>query len=102
MKTKYTDMTEHNLVMTLTLEDDSERKCAALCKIVMEENTYMILLPLLDSGEQDMEGDVYFFRFAEDEWGNPILNKIETEEEYLKVADAFDHWLDIIEEQEQR
>lgn len=99
MNIKYTDMTENNLTMTLTLEDDSLLKCAALCKIEMEEGAFVILLPLLEDGEQDPDGDVYFFRYEEQD-GEPVLHGIESDEVYMKVADAFDAWLDMMEQKE--
>ena len=44
--------------------------------------------------EEAEEGEVYLYRYTEDEDGLPNLENIEDDEEYDIVADAFDELLD--------
>ena len=46
----------------------------------------------MDASEFE-EGEVFLYRYREDENG-PALDNIESEEEYEAVADAFDEWVD--------
>ena len=40
------------------------------------------------------DGEVFIYRYLEDEDGNPSLENIEDEEEYEAVTDRFDELLD--------
>ena len=51
-----------------------------------------ILLPLNDSDAA--EGEVYLYQYFEDADGEPSLGNIEDDEEYERVADAFDELMD--------
>ena len=44
--------------------------------------------------EDSEEGEVYLYRYTEDENGEPNLENIEDDDEYEIVADAFDELLD--------
>ena len=45
-------------------------------------------------GPENEEGEVYLYRYSEDENGQPNLENIEDDDEYEIVADAFDELLD--------
>jgi uncharacterized protein YrzB (UPF0473 family) len=86
------DNEQGELTVTLTLEDGSEMDCLVLSIFPVEEQQYIALLPMEEiEGE---EGEVYLYRFTETEDGDPELSSIEDDEEYEKVADAFDEFLD--------
>ncbi len=53
---------------------------------------YIALLPV--EGEDAEEGEVYLYRYSEDEDGNPDIENIETDDEFEIAQDAFDEWLD--------
>ena len=53
---------------------------------------YIALLPMDDIEAED--GEVYLYRYSEDENGQPNLENIEDDDEYEIVADAFDELLD--------
>ena len=40
------------------------------------------------------EGEVYIYRYYEDEDGTPSLENIDSEEEFEKVSERFDEYLD--------
>lgn len=79
--------------VTLTLDDDTEITCAILTIFPAQEKEYIALLPLNENGE-NQDGDVYLYRYLENENGQPSLDNIETDEEYEIAADAFDELMD--------
>ena len=84
---------EENLTVTLTLDNDGVLECAVLTIFSAGDRQYIALLPLEDA-EDTEEGDVFIYRFEEDENGEPTLDNIEDDDEYELAADAFDEWLD--------
>ena len=82
---------DEELFVTLELDDGQELECQVIMIFEVEEQDYIALLPT--EGEEYENGEVYLYRYAEDE-GNPSLDNIESEEEYEMVADAFDEILD--------
>ena len=84
---------EENLTVTLTLDNDEVLECAVLAIFSAGDRQYIALLPLEDA-EDTEEGDVFIYRFEEDENGEPTLDNIEDDDEYELAADAFDEWLD--------
>lgn len=79
--------------VTLTLDDDRELECLVVTKdLEAEGRSYIALLPL--EGIEAEEGEVYLYRFEEGEDGNPVLENIESDEEYEAASEAFDEWLD--------
>ena len=75
-----------------TLEDDSELECAVISIFPAKDNKYIALLPLDENGENH-DGEVYLYRYFEEN-GNPQLANIEDDEEYEIASDAFDEMLD--------
>ena len=85
---------ESDMQVTLSLDDGSEVECAILTIFELEEQNYIALLPLDEDGNENEEGEVFIYRYFEDEEGNPSLENIEDDEEYEAVADRFDEFLD--------
>ena len=85
---------ESDMQVTLSLDDRSEVECAILTIFELEEQNYIALLPLDEDGNENEEGEVFIYRYFEDEEGNPSLENIEDDEEYEAVADRFDELLD--------
>lgn len=85
---------ESDMQVTLSLDDGSEVECAILTIFELEEHNYIALLPLDEDGNENEEGEVFIYRYFEDEEGNPSLENIEDDEEYEAVADRFDELLD--------
>lgn len=83
---------EDEMFVTLTLDDDTEVECIVITIFEAAGKDYIALLPIEDENED--EGEVYLYRYSEDAEGNPILDNIESDDEYEVVADRFDEWLD--------
>ena len=82
--------------VTLTLDDDTEVTCAVINIFPAGDRRYIALLPLNENGQNE-EGEVYLYRFYEDDKGNPNLENIESDEEYELAAEAFDEMMDAAE-----
>ncbi|MBQ8857557.1 MAG: DUF1292 domain-containing protein [Lachnospiraceae bacterium] len=80
-------------IITLTLDDDTEVECEVIGIFEAEGREYIALVPV----EEDEESDLYIYRYSEDEEGNPVLDNIESDEEFEKVGVAFDELLDSLE-----
>lgn len=80
------------MTVTLTLDDDTEVECVVLTIFPVGEKDYIALLPT--QGQEAEEGEVFLYRYAETEDGQPDLQNIEDDDEYELVADAFDELLD--------
>lgn len=87
--------------MTVELELDSGEtvNCAIITILTVDKQDYIVLLPLDEDGKNE-DGEVWFYRYAEDESNpnaEPSLSYIDNDEEYENVADAFDEYLDTVE-----
>lgn len=79
--------------VTLTL-DDSEVECAVISIFEAAGKEYISLLPL--GGQEEENGEVYIYRYSDSD-GEPVIENIESDEEYEIAADAFDEQLDLAE-----
>ena len=94
---------DEDLFVTLTLEDDTEVDCQVLTIFEVEGQDYIVVMPTEDVESDSEEGEVYIYRYFEDEEGNPGLENIETEEEFEMVSEVFDQLIedgDLIDEDE--
>lgn len=93
---KVTPVTEeeiYNIRVTLDLDDGSV-ECRILTIFEADNQDYIALIPLDDKGNENADGDVYLYRYFEDEEGLPSIENIDSEEEYEIAADKFDEILD--------
>lgn len=90
---------DEEMTVTLDLEDGSSVTCAIVTILTVQNQDYIVLLPLEEDGENH-DGIVWFYRYKEDDNDpntEPELTYIEDDEEYEIVADAFDEYLDNVE-----
>lgn len=83
-----------SLTVTLTLDNDEELECAVLTIFESDTREYIALLPLNDDGENE-DGQIYLYRLidnGEDE--EPGLENILDDQEFERVSDAFNEWMD--------
>ena len=84
------DNEDDDVVVTLNLDDGSEVTCEILTIFDLNDQDYIVLLPLDENGDENEEGEVYIYRYFEDETGAPSLDNIESDEEYAAVSAKFD------------
>ena len=82
-----------NIRVTLDLDDGSV-ECKILTIFEADNQDYIALIPLDDKGNENADGEVYLYRYFEDEEGLPSIENIDSEEEYEIAADKFDEILD--------
>lgn len=85
---------EEDIMVTLNLDDGTDVECRILTIFEVDEQDYIALLPLDDKGQDNPDGEVFIYRYFEDEKGEPSLENILSDEEYEAVADRFDELLD--------
>ena len=91
---KATPVTEDEMDDIRVEFDDKTVQCKILTIFETEGQDYIALLPLDENGEEPDEGEVYIYRYFEDEEGNPSLENIEDEDEAEMIEDIFEQWLD--------
>ncbi len=92
---KYEEPAEE-MTVELSLDNGQDVTCAVITILEVEKQDYIVLLPLDEKGE-NQDGEVWFYRYSEnpdDPNEEPELDYIDSDEEYDKVADAFDEFLD--------
>ena len=87
---------DEEMTVTLDLDDGTSVTCAIVTILTVRDQDYIVLLPL-DADGENQDGEVWFYRYHEDENdpnAEPELGYIDDDEEYEIVADAFDEYLD--------
>ena len=86
------DNLEYSTV-TLSLDGDIECECAIIRIFPAGNHTYIALLPI----EDEENDEVYLYRFTQQDNEEPLLENIETDEEYEIVSKAFEEELEAME-----
>lgn len=76
------------MFVTLDLDDGSQLECQILTIFDVDNQNYIALVPV------DNDDEVIFYRYFEDEKGNPSLENIDHDDEFDAVSDRFDELLD--------
>ncbi len=74
--------------------DERDVECSILTIFTCEDRDYIALLPLDEDGNENADGEVYLYRYFEDEKGLPSIDNILDDDEYEAVCDRFDELLD--------
>jgi len=93
---KKNDYEDEEMTVELELEDGTMVNCAIITILTVEKKDYIVLLPLNENGENE-DGEVWFYAYSEnpdDPNEEPVLDYIDSDEEYERVAEAFDEYLD--------
>lgn len=95
------NLPEEDICVTLDMDDGTQVECEILTIFDVNDQDYIVLLPLDENGEENEEGTVYIYRYFEDEDGNPSLENIQDDDEYEAVEERFDELLDEAEFEEE-
>ncbi len=74
--------------------EEGEIVCRILTIFEVGNQDYIALMPLDENDQDNSEGAVYLYRYAEDEEGLPSVEYIADEDEYEAAADRYDELLD--------
>lgn len=81
-------------IIVLTDEEGQEHEFAVIQVIKVDEKDYAILLPTEGDTVDEDEAEAVILRIDADENGEDILVEIEDEDEFERVADAWEELLD--------
>ena len=82
-----------DITVDLDLDDGRTVTCTTMIILTVDAKDYIVLLPLDENG-QNNSGEVWFYQYIPGEGDEPQLGYISKDEEYEKVSDAFDEYLD--------
>ena len=88
---------DEDICVTLDMDDGTQVDCEIVTIFDVNDQDYIVLLPLDEDGEENEEGTVYIYRYFEDEDGNHSLENIQDDEEYEAVEERFDELLDEVQ-----
>lgn len=93
---KKNDFEDEEMTVELELDDGTVVNCAVITILTVESKDYIVLLPLNEQGENE-DGEVWFYGYSEnpdDPNEEPVLDYIADDDEFEKVSEAFDEYLD--------
>ena len=64
------DAQDEEMSVTLELDDGSSVECAIITILTVGKQDYIVLLPLDENGENE-DGEVWFYRYSENEDDSP-------------------------------
>ena len=93
------DENDTDILVTLELDDGTELECEILTIFDVDDQDYIVLMPVDENGEPLNENEVIIYRYFEDEeTGEPKLDNIQSDEEYERVGKRFQEIQDEAEE----
>lgn len=92
-------MDEEFPILVLVDDEGVEHQFELLAELEIEQDTYRVLIPLNDEDEEEDEEEVevVILKVVYDEEGNEFLSDIEDDEEWERVADA---WQELVDSEE--
>ncbi|MGI6412760.1 MAG: DUF1292 domain-containing protein [Syntrophomonadaceae bacterium] len=86
-------------VLVLVDEEGTEHQFELLAELEIEDSDYRVLVPFGEENEdlEEDEVEVVILKVVYDEEGNELLSDIDDDEEWEKVADA---WQELVEKGE--
>ncbi|HAG10693.1 MAG TPA: DUF1292 domain-containing protein [Desulfotomaculum sp.] len=84
---------EEERVITLIDENGEEEDYEVIDIVEMEDAQYAVLLAVEENADEDSEGEVIILKFSKDDTGSDVLVTIEDDEEWERVADAWEEKL---------
>lgn len=92
------EMDEAFDVVILNDDEGNEHEFMHLATLEVDGGTYFVLLPVEESEDDDDEAEAIILKLGKDENGEDMLMDIEDDEEWEKVADAWEEMEGEIEE----
>ncbi len=83
------DENDTDVMVTINLDDGEELDCEIMTIFSLNDQDYIVLLPVDEFGEP-YDDNVLIYRYFEDEEGSPSLDNIQSDEEYERVTRYFD------------
>lgn len=87
-------------VVVLNDDEGNEHEFMHLATLEVEGNTYFVLLPMEETEDDDDEAEAIILKVVQDESGEDMLVDVEDDEEWEKVADAWEEMEEEFDEEE--
>lgn len=87
---KQNEMEEAFDIVVLNDDEGKEHEFMHLATLEVDGNTYFVLLPVDETEDDDEEAEAIILKLGKDENGEDMLYDIEDDEEWEKVADAWE------------
>ena len=84
------DDDDTDVMVTITLDDDSEMDCEIVVIFEVDGRDYIALMPVDDNGNFIEELGILLYRYFELEDGSPVIDNIESDEEAGIVSEVFE------------
>lgn len=85
-------------ILVLVDDEGVEHQFELLAELEIEQDVYRVLIPIEEEEEsEEEEVEVIILKVVYDEEGNEFLSDIEDDEEWERVADA---WQELVESEE--
>ena len=88
------DENDTDVLVTITLEDDTEIDCEIIVIFEADSQDYIALLPVDENGEALEDIGILLYRYFETEDGTPVLDNIESDDEAAFVSEVFEEILE--------
>lgn len=88
-------------VVVLNDDEGNEHEFMHLGTVEVDGSTYFVLLPVEETEEDNEEAEAIILKLGKDENGEDMLFDIEDDEEWEKVADAWEEMEAEFEEEEE-
>ena len=89
------DMTNNDAEPVILVDEDGvEHEFIVIDVIEMDDSEYAILQPTDDDPDDDIDPEAIILRFDTDDDGQEVLVEIEDDDEWEKVADAWQDFAD--------
>jgi uncharacterized protein YrzB (UPF0473 family) len=98
---KQDDLDDEEVFDVIVLNDDegNENEFMHLATLEVEGSTYFVLLPVEETEDDEEEAEAIILKLGKDENGEDMLMDIEDDEEWEKVADAWEEMEDEFDEE---
>lgn len=87
-------------VVVLNDDEGNEHEFMHLATLEVEGNTYFVLLPMEETEDDDDEAEAIILKVVQDESGEDMLVDVEDDEEWEKVADAWEEMEEEFDEED--
>ena len=87
------DENDTDVCVTLELDNGESLECEIITIFEAGDRDYIALLPVDEHGTP-LDEEVIIYRYDEDEEGTPILDNIESDEEFETVSEVFNAMLE--------
>ena len=93
------DENDTDVMVTIEMDDGENLDCEILTIFDLDDQDYIVLMPVDENGDPLNDEQVFIYRYSEDENGTPMLDNIQSDEEYEAVGKRFEEIQELTEKE---